>query len=111
MQDSLVAVGFQISGMLSRNTEHGRMETHAQVRDRGGDVDGVADRVGPASSRLHSRPDRHLKLPTVLVLPSATYIHEPFRFTLQYSAIAGNYTNFGLFRDRDQISFVLSYLL
>lgn len=46
-----------------------------------------------------------------LVLPSATYIHEPFRFTLQYSAIAGNYTNFGLFRDRDQISFVLSYLL
>jgi hypothetical protein len=46
-----------------------------------------------------------------LVLPSINYIREPFRFSLQYAAIVGNYISFGLFRDRDQISFTLTYLL
>jgi hypothetical protein len=46
-----------------------------------------------------------------LVQPQVNYIREPFRFSIQYSAIEGNFTNFGLFRDRDQISFTLSYLL
>ena len=46
-----------------------------------------------------------------LVQPQVNYIREPFRFMIQYSAIAGNFTNFGLFRDRDQISFILTYLL
>jgi len=45
-----------------------------------------------------------------LVQPSLGYIREPFRFMIQYSAIAGNFTNFGAFRDRDQISFILTYL-
>jgi hypothetical protein len=44
-------------------------------------------------------------------LPSINYIREPFRFSLQYAAIVGNYISFGLFRDRDQISFTLTYLL
>ncbi len=47
----------------------------------------------------------------VLVQPSINYIWEPFRFMIQYSAIEGNFTNFGAFRDRDQITFILSYLL
>ena len=46
-----------------------------------------------------------------LVQPQVNFIRGPFRFMIQYSAIAGNFTNFGLFRDRDQISFVLTYLL
>ena len=46
-----------------------------------------------------------------LVQPQVNYIWGPCRFLLQYSAIEGNFTNFGLFRDRDQISFILTYLL
>ncbi len=46
-----------------------------------------------------------------LIQPSVNFIREPFRFMVQYSAIEGNFTNFGVFRDRDQISFMLSYLL
>ncbi len=46
-----------------------------------------------------------------LFLPSISYIREPFRFGLQYAGIVGNYMGFGLFRDRDQISFTFSYLL
>ena len=46
-----------------------------------------------------------------MVQPSVNYIFEPFRFMIQYSAIYGSFTNFGFFRDRDQISFVFSYLL
>jgi hypothetical protein len=46
-----------------------------------------------------------------MVIPTVNFIREPFRFTLQYSAIAGNFTSFGLFRDRDQISFIFTYLL
>jgi hypothetical protein len=46
-------------------------------------------------------------------LPSAqvNYIFEPFRFMIQYTAVAGNFTGIGAFRDRDQISFIFSYLL
>jgi hypothetical protein len=46
-----------------------------------------------------------------LVMPSLNYIFEPFRFMIQYSAVAGSFTNFGFFRDRDQITFIFSYLL
>jgi hypothetical protein len=46
-----------------------------------------------------------------LIQPSVNLIREPFRFMIQYSAIAGNFTNFGAFRDRDQITFILTYLL
>ena len=46
-----------------------------------------------------------------LIQPSVNLIQEPFRFMIQYSAIAGNFTGFGFFRDRDQISFIFSYLL
>ena len=43
--------------------------------------------------------------------PSVNYNFEPFRFMIQYSGIVGNMTGFGVFRDRDQITFILSYLL
>jgi hypothetical protein len=43
--------------------------------------------------------------------PQLGYLKEPFRFLVQYSGIYGSFTNFGFFRDRDQISFVISYLL
>ncbi|MEW6441081.1 MAG: DUF1302 family protein, partial [bacterium] len=46
-----------------------------------------------------------------LLSPAINFIWEPFRFGLQYSAIEGNFTNFGAFRDRDQITFLISYLL
>jgi hypothetical protein len=46
-----------------------------------------------------------------LIMPSLNFIREPFRFMIQYSAIAGNFTNFGAFRDRDQVTFILTYLL
>jgi hypothetical protein len=42
--------------------------------------------------------------------PQLGYLKEPFRFLVQYSGIYGSFTNFGFFRDRDQISFVISYL-
>ena len=43
--------------------------------------------------------------------PQIGYLREPFRFLVQYSGIYGSFTNFGFYRDRDQISFVVSYLL
>jgi hypothetical protein len=43
--------------------------------------------------------------------PQINFLQEPFRFLIQYSGIYGSFTNFGFFRDRDQISFVVSYLL
>jgi hypothetical protein len=43
--------------------------------------------------------------------PQISYLREPFRFLVQYSGIYGSFTNFGFYRDRDQISFVVSYLL
>jgi len=43
--------------------------------------------------------------------PSVNYNFDPFRFMIQYSGIVGNMTGFGVFRDRDQITFILSYLL
>jgi len=46
-----------------------------------------------------------------LIQPSINVICEPFRIMLQYSAIQGAFTNFGVFRDRDQVSLILSYLL
>ncbi len=46
-----------------------------------------------------------------LILPSINYIWSPFRFGIQYAGIVGNYTGFGLFRDRDQIAFTFAYLL
>jgi hypothetical protein len=46
-----------------------------------------------------------------LLIPSINYIREPFRFGIQYAGIVGNYTSFGLFRDRDQIAFTFAYLL
>ncbi len=46
-----------------------------------------------------------------LLQPSVNLLREPFRFMIQYSAIVGNFTGFGVFRDRDQISFIFSYLL
>jgi hypothetical protein len=48
---------------------------------------------------------------TWLVQPSINYIWEPFRFMIQYSSIFGNFTNFGAFRDRDQVTFSFTYLL
>jgi len=46
-----------------------------------------------------------------LFLPSIQYIKEPFRVSLQYAGIVGNFNGFGLFRDRDQISINFAYLL
>lgn len=46
-----------------------------------------------------------------MLQPSVNCIFEPFRFLVQYSGIVGNMAGFGAFRDRDQISFSLSYLL
>jgi hypothetical protein len=45
-----------------------------------------------------------------LFMPSLEYIWEPFRIKLEYSAIYGKFTGFGIFRDRDQISLRLTYL-
>jgi hypothetical protein len=46
-----------------------------------------------------------------LLQPSVNLLREPFRLMIQYSAIEGNLTGFGAFRDRDQLSFIFSYLL
>ncbi|MEW6442311.1 MAG: DUF1302 family protein [bacterium] len=46
-----------------------------------------------------------------LIQPSVNYVFEPLRVMIQYSAVSGNMTSFGAYRDRDQISFILSYLL
>ena len=47
----------------------------------------------------------------LLVAPSLAFIREPFRFTIQYNGVFGNLVNFGAFRDRDQVTFIFSYLL
>ena len=46
-----------------------------------------------------------------LIGARVSYIWGPLRFGLSYSAIAGNFTSFGVLRDRDQLSFIFSYLL
>ena len=46
-----------------------------------------------------------------LLLGAVNYIWEPFRFAIQYAGIEGNMEGFGAYRDRDQISFMLTYLL
>lgn len=46
-----------------------------------------------------------------LLLPQVTYIREPFRVMLQYAGVVGNFNNFGIFRDRDQITLTFSYML
>ena len=46
-----------------------------------------------------------------LLLPSIQYIKEPFRFSIQYAGIVGQFNSFGLFRDRDQIAISVAYLL
>jgi len=46
-----------------------------------------------------------------LLLGAINYVREPFRFAIQYSGIEGNMTGFGAYRDRDQISFMFTYLL
>jgi hypothetical protein len=43
--------------------------------------------------------------------PQIGFLREPFRFLVQYSGIYGSFTSLGFFRDRDQISFVFTYLL
>ena len=43
--------------------------------------------------------------------PQIGFLREPFRFLLQYSGVYGSFTSLGFFRDRDQISFVFTYLL
>jgi hypothetical protein len=48
---------------------------------------------------------------TWLVQPQLSLILKSFRFVLQYSMIKGTFTNFGAFRDRDQITFIVNYLL
>ncbi len=45
-----------------------------------------------------------------LVKPQMDFLHEPFRFQIQYSMITGQFTSYGFFRDRDQLSFILSVL-
>lgn len=45
-----------------------------------------------------------------MVQPSVNFIREPVRFMVQYSMISGQFTNFGFFRDRDQLSLILSLL-
>jgi hypothetical protein len=46
-----------------------------------------------------------------LFVTALNYLWEPFRFGIQYAGIEGNFTGFGVFRDRDQISFLITYLL
>ncbi|MEW6440037.1 MAG: DUF1302 family protein [bacterium] len=47
----------------------------------------------------------------IMVQPQATYIWDPLRFTVQYTNIMGSWNSMAFFRDRDQISFIFSYLL
>lgn len=48
---------------------------------------------------------------SIMVQPQVTYIWEPLRFMVQYTNIMGSWNSMGFFRDRDQISVVVSYLL
>jgi hypothetical protein len=45
-----------------------------------------------------------------MVQPSVNFIREPVRLQIQYSMITGQFTNFGFFRDRDQLTVILSLL-
>ena len=45
-----------------------------------------------------------------MIQPSVNLVREPFRLMIQYSALVGNFVNFGILRDRDQIAITLSYL-
>lgn len=45
----------------------------------------------------------------LFVQPQINYMFDPFRLKLQYSGISGNRTSFGLLRDRDQITCILTY--
>jgi len=45
-----------------------------------------------------------------MVAPGVNFIYEPLRFRIQYSMIAGQFTGLGFFRDRDQLSFMLTLL-
>ena len=47
----------------------------------------------------------------ILLQPSVNFVWEPFRFMVSYSTIMGAFTSFGVFRDRDQVSLILTYLL
>jgi hypothetical protein len=46
-----------------------------------------------------------------LFVTALNYVWEPFRFGIQYAGIEGNFTGFGVLRDRDQVSFLVTYLL
>ncbi len=46
-----------------------------------------------------------------LLSPSLSFLFEPFRFMVKYDAIYGNFVDFGIFRDRDQLCFTFTYLL
>lgn len=48
---------------------------------------------------------------SAMIQPAVQYIWEPFRFMVQYTSIFGAWTSLGFFRDRDQIAFIVSYLL
>jgi hypothetical protein len=48
---------------------------------------------------------------SAMVQPAVQYIREPFRFMVQYTNIFGAWTSLGFFRDRDQIAFIVTYLL
>ncbi|MFO7962458.1 MAG: DUF1302 family protein [Desulfobacterales bacterium] len=43
------------------------------------------------------------------IQPQVNYMFDPWRLKLQYSGISGNRTSFGLLRDRDQLSLILTY--
>ena len=46
-----------------------------------------------------------------LFQPQVNFIFEPFRVSVQYTAVVGNMVSLGAYRDRDQITFIFSYLL
>ncbi|MEW6442796.1 MAG: DUF1302 family protein [bacterium] len=46
-----------------------------------------------------------------LVQPSLNCAWDPFRLMLQYSSIFGQSVSFGAFRDRDQATFIVTYLM
>jgi hypothetical protein len=46
-----------------------------------------------------------------LFATALNYVWEPFRFGISYAAIEGNFTGLGVMRDRDQLSFLVTYLL
>ena len=46
----------------------------------------------------------------VFIQPQLNYLIDPFRIKLQYSTIEGNFTGFGVLRDRDQVSLIVTWL-